>query len=980
MGCLSSLRLSSRLSSLYLGGLVLLIGIATPFLSYGQVLRPYERVGGLRVSGNLYTGSVLYRPSSAQYRFWDGEKFDLVYQDGTGDMARRTRQALQSAWPQVDSLVGPVSPSFDTPVVVTGYTDLGGGRVRAFPFYQEVDAVSSKSSELVARSSTWPALVAPHELVHSAHVDVDAGIGVGGLVRPFAPDWARGLNAAYPPGVGEGAAVYLESSIEDEAGRLHSPFFTMKMKAAMLSDDPWSLTQMLSAPAYTRPRDRYYIGGAHTFQYLAERGDTTSTEFFHDAVTWQNRLPFLGFGLWLGVGADQFPHRIGSEVQRHLQELYASELDSRRPFTPLTRVAADDGLYHRRPYWIDEETLVAYVSGYDVRAGFYKIDARTGQRSPLRIQTLMEDRRYSIGRDTSALYASRYVPNPWAPSQRIAEIERIDLQSGDATRLTRKGRAGAPVEGPEQIHAVKYDGPFTRWGVVQGDSVRSRTSAHPSTIREIAPAPGEGPIAVLKNVNGDQRLYRSEGIDRGEPQMKPWIGLDDAVIYDMSWGPEGRYLLFSADHPEAPNIFAFDRTTDRVLQLATVPFGAREPTLSPDGSTLAFVNYDDEQYDLVRMPFRPDSATVLPDSVVTLGGPAPSPPGASDPSVADNQSEPYSAWRHLGPDAIYPTLRDSPLEWDEYVGENAAPLAPGLTISGADPLRQWAYRGFLFWQDGRVWGEARVESGRFLLRPSISTYNRPVVASSDSSSGLEERGVGVGVRLPITLRSNVYQTALQFGFETQLRQTRKYQGGLTGVSPYGPRLTLKPRMGLRYRLQRNPRDVIPNTGVSLVVEGTVDPWMEKRHDNMTERRQALRAQANLYLPFLRRWNTGLRLGARVLAQNQVSYDPLVVLPRGYGELPGSRAGTFLRLGGEVIQPLWYIDDGMTLLPLYFEALSVYGFGQTLGRVSVSEWEGTKRSVGGGVALDTRLFYRLSLRLRVGLAYRIEEGDVKPTFR
>lgn len=737
---------------------------------------------------------------------------------------------------------------------------------------------------------------------------------------------------------------------------------------------------MLNAPSYSRPRDRYYIGGAHAFEYLAERGDTTSTEFFHEAVTWQNRIPFFGFGLWLGVGADQFPHRIGSDLQQHLREVYRSELDARRPFTPLTRVAADDGLYHRRPYWIDEDTIVAYVSGYNVRAGFYKIDGRTGERSPVRIQSLTEDRRYSIGRDTSALYASRYVPNPWAASQLIAEIERIDLSSGDATQLTTKGRAGAPVEGAEKIHAVKYDGPFTRWGVLQGDSVRERTSARPTTIREIAPAPGDGPVAVLKNVNGDQRLYRSEGLEGGDPQLTPWIGIDDAVIYDMSWGPEGRYLLFTADHPEVPNIFAFDRETDRILQLTTVRFGAREPTLSPDRSTLAFVDYQHVQYDLVRMPFRPDSARALPDSVVTLGGPVPRGPAPSDASVADDRSTSYSAWRHLSPDAIYPTLRDRPLEWDQYVGEGAVPLAPGLTISGADPLRQWAYRAFAFWQDGRVWGETRVESGRFLLRPSVTAYNRPAVPSRASGVGWEERGIGLGVRVPITLRANVYQTALQFGFETKLRQTRQYGGGLTGLSPYGTRLTLNPRVGLRYRLQRNPRDVIPNTGLSLDVEGAVDPWVEKRHVGMTKRRRAIRSRANLYLPFLRRSNTGLRLGAGVLTQNAASFDPLFVLPRGYGELPGRANGTFLRLGGEVIQPLWYIDDGLTLVPLYFGALSVYGFGQTLGRVSVDGWQGAQRSVGGGIALDTRLFYRLSLRLRVGLAYRLGPGDVRPTFR
>jgi hypothetical protein len=203
-------------------------------------------------------------------------------------------------------------------------------------------------------------------------------------VRSFAPDWARAFNGLYPHGVAEGAAVYLESQLEEDAGRLHSPLFTMKMKAAMLSDDPWSLSQMLNIQVYTRPANRHYVGGAHVFECLTTRGDTTSTEFFREAVKWQNRVPFLGLGAWLGVGAGQFPSQLGDEIRTQLRETYSAELDRRRPFTDVTVISSAQGLYTRRPYWISDSTLVAHVNGYDVREGLYKIDARTGERTLIR--------------------------------------------------------------------------------------------------------------------------------------------------------------------------------------------------------------------------------------------------------------------------------------------------------------------------------------------------------------------------------------------------------------------------------------------------------------------------------------------------------------------------------------------------------------------------------------------------------------------
>ncbi|MFB6249063.1 MAG: hypothetical protein ABEL97_10885, partial [Salinibacter sp.] len=591
-------------------------------------------------------------------------------------------------------------------------------------------------------------------------------------------------------------------------------------------------------------------------------------------------------------------------------------------------------------------------------------------------------RRYALGRDTTALYTARYVPDPLVPGQQSAEIERVDLSSGTAARLTRDGGAVAPAQGPEgRIYAAENDGQFARWGVVEGDSVRALTPPNSASVRRVAPAPrAGGPIAVLKTVGGEQQIYRAERPVGEPPSLEPWIRIEDAVVYDLTWGPEGRYLLFTADAPQAPGIFAFDRRTEEVLHLAKRPYAAREPALSPDRSALAFVSYQHERYNLVRMPFRPASADVVPESDWTLGGTAPEPPAAPEPTISPNESRPYSAWRHLGPDAVYPTLRDSPTEWGQYLGSGAEPLALGLEVAGADPLRQVGYRSFLYWEDGRFWGEARVESGQVLLRPSLSAYNRAVAPSGGSRAGLEERGVGLGLRLPVTLRSNVYRSSLQLGLETQLRQTRRYGGGLDGRTPFSSRLTLEPRLGLRYRVQQNRRDLIPNTGLILGAEGSYDAWTDEMRSGLGGKHKALRSNLSVYLPFLRRSNTGLRLGASVLTQNRSSFAPAPFAPRGYDTLPGGPGGTFLRFDAEVVQPLWFIDDGLTVLPVYLDALSAYGFGQTVGRVGATGWQDAKTSVGAGLGLDVRFFYRFGLTLRVGAAYRVGPGDVTTTFR
>ena len=78
------------------------------------------------------------------------------------------------------------------------------------------------------------------------------------------------------------------------------------------------------------------------------------------------------------------------------------------------------------------------------------------------------------------------------------------------------------------------------------------------------------------------------------------------------------------------------------------------------------------------------------------------------------------------------------------------------------------------------------------------------------------------------------------------------------------------------------------------------------------------------------------------------------------------------------QPLWYIDDGSTLVPVYAKALYSYGFGQTL--TSVTDAGSFSSSVGAGIGLQFRFFYVLDFDLQIGVAARLEPGDAELVWR
>jgi len=963
----------------------------------GELVEPSSALAQGVTQGTADVYSVTYRPPEVEYRTFSGPQFSMIVQEGVEETAWRIHRALRETRTGTKRLVGTTS-SLRMPVVVDGFSDRSNGFVTPFPFKQEIEAPSIRKDAIVARSSSWPTLVGPHELVHAAQAEIQGGVGYGALIRPFAPDVARASNLTAPRGLVEGIAVYRESHVEEGAGRLNAPLFTMKMRAAMLSDDPWSLTQMMEPPTYTQPYNRFYIGGAHAFEAWAEQGDTTSTAFFKRATILHSQFPFLGFGVGLWSGLGQWPGRLDAELEATLRARYEDEQARRRPFTGTHRIAGRTGHNYRRPYWLDDDTLVAYLHGYDVRRGFYRIDAETGTRTVIRVQTITEDFTYSVGRDTTALYASRYVPDPWVPSQNIAEIERIRLADGRATRLTEDGRAFAPVEAPTGgIWAVQNDGAFSQWARREGTAVRPLTDHAQSRFKQIAPSPTGSRVAVLLNVEGTQRLYRADPVREERTRLRPWLGLEDAIIYDLCWGPEGRYLVFAADLGGTANIFVFDTRQQEVRRLTNVPFGALEPTLSPDRETVAFIEYQHERHELVRIPFRPESAPKVDSSRVILGREAPRPPDLStrpdEPVALDTlDSRPYQAWRHLEPRMVYPTFAFDP---DEAEGPDAPRfeelgVGVGLGVAGSDPLGRWRYQGTGFWQDGRLWGSASVQTGRWLLRPSVKAFNTPetipVRLQTDQGAraarlGFEERGFSFGAEVPVRLRSNVYQNSLTASVDAEFRQTRYFGRAVdvlrddraSQLREWRDRLTLSPRFAWGYRLQRNPRDLVPNQGLVVRSRAEVDAWT----DGVSPSR-ALLSRADVYLPLSLRSHTGVRLSAGLLSQNAGAVVGLrSFLPRGY-ENVSLGAGSFMRVGAEVTQPLWYIDDGSTLIPFYAKALYGYGFGQSL--TALDETGPTYSSVGGGLGLQMRLFYLLDLNLQVGAAFRLGPGDVDLVWR
>ena len=947
-----------------------------------------------------------YRPQ-ADYRFVDTDRFEWIYPAGADTTTALFQGALRRSVPSTRSIVGTDTEGFELPIVVDPLSDRANGYVSPVNFRSHLFTAHPTFS-FGAKFDSWAQTVAPHELTHAMHFEIDSGIGLGGLAGLFSEDLSRGFHNFQPIGWIEGVAVYRESQLKPEAGRLDAPLQTMKYRAALGSGDPWSVGEVMYGSVFERPSRRHYLGGGQLIEHMAqERG---STDFFRQATRWNHRLPFLGFGmaLWMGTGqtpaqlSDSFLDEERREEQRRLDSLRQA---AEQGITDPTVVAGTEGLHVRRPQWLSDSTLVAYASGYATRPGFYRIDARSGERTVISHQAITQGRTYALGPDTTALYFARQHSDLLVRKATTLKTHRLNLRTGETRLVSETSGAFTPAKAPGgPVWAVRRDGSFSELVTLGEERATSRAHRPGLRYKQVAPSPHGDTIAVLANAGGTQGLYR---FAPSTSTLEPWLRFEDGTIYDVSWGPEGRYVLFAADPSGIANVYALDRRDGDVRRLTTVRYGALEPTLSPNRKRVAFARYRHERFELATIPFRPESPrpvadierdwvptggllTASADSAASRadagrraagGAGAPQDRLRSDLGAASlrAQSRPYEAWRHLVPRSATPVLRGvGDLLGTSVDGENLG-LGPGLKVSGADPLGRWAYNARGFYQADRLWGDVSVETGLLPGTPSLTVFNGPVEAVRETDAGpsrleaFELRGIGLGVDQRFLFQKNVYTTSLTAGLTGEYRQSRPITTGGAAEAGFTGRATVRSDLTFKYRVQKNIRDLVPNTGVRLRTSAEVDMLTPTGATPS----QYLQQQVDVFWPLLAEHNVGLRTSASFLTQSRRSFfDVRSFVPRGYqgldGALPG--AGTYLRLGAKITQPLWYIDTGSVMLPVAVDALYGYGLGQAQYRVGggAGPTLGERRaSVGGGLGLRLRPFGGMSLNLEIGVSYRID---------
>ncbi|HUF09301.1 MAG TPA: hypothetical protein VMO47_08275 [Rhodothermales bacterium] len=949
----------------------------------------------LPATGQPFYG-VVYRPSNVQYDVIRSEHFDVIYQRGLDSLAVRVAQVAEEAYPGVVREAGLRRP-LHMPIVINGYNDASNGLVSPLPFRMEIDAAPIKGKILNPRHEDWIAEVVPHELAHAAQAEIRGGFGVGDFVRLFSPDLARAINLGVPRGVTEGFAVAYESR-DPGLGRLNYSFTMMEARAAA-SSRPWTLSQVLDPPAHTRPFDRYYIGGGILFEYLT---DSLRADFLTNSARFYNRWPFLGFGIAMWQSTSMPPWKLSKRFLGYTRTVLGRPVTSAAP-NEQTVLTDQHGLSFRRPVWVDDQTIVAFCSGYNVDRGFYRIEALKGRRSLVLRQSITEDYFLSTNDRRDRLLFSEYRPLTLTDGSFRSRLKEIDLASGKTGEIPGSERLYAPVRLSDgSILAVEYEGQFSKIVRLDTNGVRHDVYREAGIRALELRATPSGQLVVLVNRAGEQYLIAGSVTTGVLDSIGALISPGGGSIYDPAWSPDGKEVVFSADPDGTPNVYALEIEDGSVRRLTDAAFGAFEASVSPDGRRLAFVNYVHEQYQIVVKPMDTDRTDA--DSLFRISGRScglchrdaapragrrPATTELSAPGTRNLERgtwnlepapRPYRAFpAFLRPRAVIPIFRAEESELSDLDQR----LGPGFGLSagGADPLRRWAYSVTGFFQENRLWGSMSVQTGRHPLRPYLTLSDRPwstvqPVNGTLTRRAYEERSAELGAYLPARLSSGGRQSYVVAGASTELRSIRFLDSDGGPLTEFDDRVTLNPFLLLGYRLKANPRDIIPNDGMTIVSRAEVDVQTE----DVAAPSRSWRSDATFYLPMFPEISTRVAARFGVLWQNGGSdLDVDTFLPRGYDEEDVFLGpGTFFKAGLEVVQPIAWVDRGIVLIPISVQAIYLYGFTETLGQPV--DWMERRSSAGAGLGVRMLFGHHLGFDARIGVARLLEENEWAVTTR
>lgn len=906
-------------------------------------------------------------PPEYHFRTISTDKVSVHFHQGFEPMAREAAALATDILARYEARYGQKVGRVH--VVLVDAEDGPNGFASPLPYpFVTIRAVAPDGTDGFGNHEGWLRLALTHELAHVVHLE--EAHGIWGFVRKvFGRAPFLFPNTLAMSWMIEGLATYEET--EGTAfGRGRDPDSRMVLRMAALEGAfPKEDRAIYALDAWPGGIAPYLFGEAFLRDLTDRNGkDTLPRLGRQHAVQFppylDGRTASRVTGIGLHTGWQEWSARLGGTFAREAEERTARGLTSSRALT-------SRGIRQVEPRFSPDGSRIAYTSGTLTRFPEIRVVGTDGSA----------DRRLVLRNGGSGLawtpdgseivYAELQVHRTFSV---FGDLSVVDVESGHLRRLTRGVRALDPDVSPDgrTIVFARRIGDRSELFTIgeDGKGLTSLTSSVPGVEwsgPRFRPPSGDAIVAARLLPGGWLDVVL---VDRATGEVEQ-LTHDRAKDVEPTWTPDGTAIVFRSDRDGVSNLYALRLADRSLVRVTNVLGGAFQPSVSPDGRSLAYAEYSSRGYDVHVAPLVTDGAASAPPYVDEHPAPRP------DLVPADGPARPYRPWSML-----------LPRFWMPWIELGSSEDRFGLVTGGSDALLRNA------WGAQATWGRnaERLNASGFYL---YDRFRTTLLATGQDETDVytdelvRTRKVNLQAALPLRRTIRTLQTAsVTYRREREQvvgsddPQGRLDLGGietaLTFASARRYPFSISPLDGGRIRIAwlREAKGLGSDLSLDKM---TVDARLYQR---LLGERDVLALRAGFGTTwgepqFERSYAVGGYPDASLF--DLVRTNPAVL--RGYPDnaFTGRR---YAAMNAEYRFPLVSPQRGWRSLPLFLRHLR-----GTLFFDAAHAWSGefrladVKTAAGASIGLDTAIGFTLPLTAEVAVAHGFDaQGETKVYFR
>lgn len=747
--------------------------------------------------------------------------FRLIYQEGNDSLALGLATKLQSLYTPVSASLG-ASPR-KISVVLRSQTTIPNGFVRLAPRKSEFFSMPPQGYNFLG-TNRWLDLLATHEFRHIVQFQksrtgfnkffhfVAGEEGLAGMSFMAVPQWFW-----------EGDAVAIET-VHTPSGRGKIPEFSMAFRANMLERGPFSYNKQYLR-SFKDFVPNHYVTGYYMVTHLRRQYAESPWD---DIVERAFSKPFIPFTFSRAIKKETGRNVVKTYRQMvgELDSLWRDQLYSLDTTAAFSLTSASPKAYtnYMFPQAMEDGSVLAFKSGIGDITQLVRIGGDGKERTEF-VPGFVADAEMLSARKGLVVW-TEYRPDLRWGARTSNELKVYNTKSGKIRSLTGSSRYSSAALSPDTSRLASiYVSEKNEYALAVLDIESGKEIMRfPNKENHFISMPrwsddGKYILAILTGEQGKTIIQADVEAGTVE-ELLPWA--------NENYGhpvKAGGYLLYNWAYSGIDNIYALDLGSGRRYQLTSRKHGAFNPSLSPDGKTLFFNDYQVYGMQVAKMPFLPASWKPLEEVENRWLR-------YYEPLIAQEEK----AHTALSADTVTNEVvlsRYSSVNhllnihsWGFLMAENYQ--TPAIGIKSNNILNTAAFTaGYGY----NIAEQAGYGFGRFsyqglfpILDLDVRLGNRSVRESFQSgdstvseSLSWQERHTGLGVRLPFNFTRSKYVQTLMLEGNAGLTEVRNYNSPFRKSERQADGQLRAVKYGFRYNrfLKRSKRDIHSRWGQSI---------------------------------------------------------------------------------------------------------------------------------------------------------------------